>query len=81
MAPKLLVMIEWVDSLQQDGEWRLADEFEARKAAKCISVGYLVADGRKVKALAQSIANKGEQISGVVHIPVCSIKRIRKLKG
>lgn len=74
-----LVQIEWLDSLQQDGAWQYADEFKPRKPAKCVSVGYLIGDGRKVKVLAQSVANNGEQVSGVVHIPVCCIKRMRKI--
>lgn len=81
---KKLVIIEWLDSIQSTGHWECLDEYKHFEAFKCISVGFLVYNGEKTKGIAQSIADpkdqKNTQISGITHIPTCSIIKITEIK-
>lgn len=80
--PKLL-MIEWLDSIQPTSHWEPLGEYKHFEVFKCISVGFLVFDGSETKGIAQNMADpddsKNTQISGVTHIPTCSIVKITDL--
>lgn len=77
-----LVLIEWEDSSQPTSAWQF--RHDVRPAVVLIhSVGWLIKDGRRVKALAPNVGGidrkTAAQVSGVISIPtrcVISIKEI-----
>lgn len=75
-----LVMIEWVDSAQPQSRWQFLEDLEAPDAINCVSVGWLVADGKTNKSVAPNMGNINSpdsmQVSGVITIPVRSIVKI-----
>ena len=77
MKPKQLplVLIEWQDSSQPTSAWEWVSKYTPQGAVPCVSVGYLVSDKKKVKALASNLGDGGMQMSGVIHIPTCCITR------
>jgi len=79
-----LVMIEWVDSARPTPDWVHLSEYVKKSSIKCISVGFLVHDGKKVKALAQNMGDvkskSNIQACGIIHIPACCISKISDLK-
>lgn len=78
-----LVYIEWDDSRQPNGQWKWISDFKEAKAAKCISVGFLIPSNKHVKVLAPNMADIGDeeaQAAGTIQIPAKCITRIIKLK-
>lgn len=80
-----LVLVEWEDSMQPSSSWRFLTDFDDHKIVKCLSVGWMIGDGKDVKALAPNIGNPHdntgvEQASGVIRIPARAITRLVKLK-
>lgn len=78
-----LVQIEWVDSIQPTSQWQYISEYEPAKPINCISVGFLVHSGKEIKAIAQNIGDitgENSQASGIIHIPVKSIIRMKEIK-
>lgn len=77
-------MIEWVDSRQPTAGWQRLREFDAPDVNACVSVGWLVHDGRTMKAIAANMADiessENMQASGVIEIPTRCITRIKSLK-
>lgn len=77
-----LVLIEWEDSAQPLAAWCYLNDLPT-EIVKCQSVGFLVHDDDKVKALAPNVGDLGgehEQASGLIRIPTRCVTRIRKLK-
>lgn len=79
-----LVMIEWEDSAQPISSWAYLASLDATKAVRCVSVGWLIHDGKDVKALAPNMGNLNDessvQVSGVIRIPTRCISRVVDLK-
>ncbi len=79
-----LVMIEWLDSTQPISQWQYLSDYKCTNAIKCVSVGFLVHDGDKVKGLAPNMgevdSEENIQASGIIHIPICSITKITALE-
>jgi len=80
-----LVLLEWVDSAQPIPNWTFLSDFDEFDIIKCTSVGWLINDGKNVKALAQNLGNTGntnssDQVSGVIRIPACCVTRRVNLK-
>lgn len=78
MKPKL-VLIEWEDSAQPVPGWAWLDELEDMKAVRCRSVGWLIQDDAKVKALAPNLGcvlDEDWQVSGVIRIPARCVTRL-----
>ncbi len=79
-----LVLIEWEDSTQPIAKWMYLSDFECANAIKCASVGWLIHDGKEVKALAPNMGDLGfedsAQASGIIRIPSRCICRITHLK-
>jgi len=79
-----LVLIEWDDSAQPKPNWVFLSHIETPEIVKCVSVGWLVFDGKNVKALAPNIGDYDDsdsvQGSGIICIPSRSITRLVKLK-
>ena len=79
-----LVLVEWVDSVQPQPSWGLLSEVGTPQAVRCVSVGWLVSDGKKNKSIAPNMAAIDEpeslQISGLITIPSKCIKKITRLK-
>lgn len=75
-----LVMIEWVDSAQPQSSWKFLEDVGTPESIHCVSVGWLVADGKTNKSVAPNMGNVNSpdsmQVSGVITIPVCSIVKI-----
>lgn len=83
MAEKQLVMIEWEDSRRPVPEWCWLPDYDKPSPVVCVSVGWLIKNGKKVKALAPNVGDmKAEpaQVSGVIQIPTRCIRQIVKLK-
>ena len=78
-----LVQIEWLDSRRADGAWQWLSDFKPQKPVDCVSVGWLIHDGKDYKCVAQNFGdlgyNKNIQVSGIIEIPTCSITKISKL--
>lgn len=71
-----LILVEWVDSLQPVTGWHMADDLPALEAAKCKTVGWLVAENDDAMMIAQNIANPDssqEQAGGLMRIPKCCV--------
>lgn len=79
-----LVMIEWLDSTQPVSQWQHLSDYNCADAIKCVSVGFLIHDGDKVKGLAPNMGDVDKenniQASGIIHIPACSITKIIALE-
>jgi hypothetical protein len=75
-----LVHIEWEDSTQPLPGWRWLADCDEFKAHRCQSVGWLVHDDDRVKAVAANISGDSEkgdiQISGLMRIPARCVLRI-----
>ncbi len=78
-----LVLIEWIDSVQPVSNWVYLSDYKPHQPIKCVSVGYLIHDGKDVKALAPNMGETGSEINiqaaGIIHIPSCSILKISDL--
>lgn len=78
-----MVLIEWEDSAQAAPQWQWLPDAVPPSILKCRSIGFLIRDNKKEKALAISIAGAqdgdADQASGIISIPtrcVTSIERI-----
>ena len=86
-CPKFpLVWIEWEDSARADGAWRFIEDWTdaANEIVCCVTVGFLINDGDKVKAVAQNIGDadtSAVQASGVIRIPLRSVTRMKVLSS
>jgi hypothetical protein len=79
-----LVLIEWEDSAQPVSEWRYLDDLGSLSVVRCLSVGFLVHDGKRVKVLAPNVGEIGTehaQASGVFRIPSRCVLRVITLKA
>ncbi len=77
-SPKL-VMIEWEDSAQPVAAWTHLHDLDV-SIVRITSVGWLVRDTKKLKALAPNISRDGTpQVSGVITIPTRCVIRIKTL--
>ena len=78
-----LVMIEWEDSAQPIPAWRLLADFEPQGTLRCVSVGWLIQDDKKVKAVAPNMGGvnvEGSlQVSGVIQIPTSCVLKVTHL--
>ena len=79
-----LVLVEWEDSAQPAPAWRHLDANEKHEIVRCVSVGWLIADG-PVKALAPNMGDihseTNVQASGVIRIPArCVTRLVRRLQ-
>ena len=78
-----LVLIEWEDSAQPVAAWQYLDDIERQEIVQCQSVGFLIHDGKDVKALAPNVGELGTehaQVSGVIRIPARCVTRVRRLR-
>jgi hypothetical protein len=76
-----LVQIEWVDSRQPTAAWRRVSDLDYLSECRCTSVGFLLRDDDRVKVLAVSIADEGDemQATGVYVIPTAAVLSFRRL--
>lgn len=80
---KEIVLVEWEDSTQPRSAWQFISEFVPSKPIRCLSVGFVLSNKKKVLALASNMGNIGtgsEQANGIIHIPHSAIRSIRKIK-
>lgn len=74
------MLIEWEDSTQPVPRWVYLANLENAPAVKCASVGWLIHDGKDVKALAPNMGDLGDsdsaQASGIIRIPARCIIRV-----
>ena len=79
-----LVIVEWEDSARPVAEWRHLSDITEPEIVKCRSVGFLIHDGKHVKALAPNIGDYGTenaQACGVIRIPTRCITKLTRLRG
>lgn len=78
-----MVLIEWEDSSQAAPQWQWLSNAEAPPILTCKSLGFLIRDNKKEKALAISVASApggdAEQASGIISIPTRSVVSIEKI--
>lgn len=77
-----LVLIRWEDSVQASSEWQHLEDVVEQDIVQCQSVGFLIQDGKRVKALAQNLGDEGTefaQVSGIMRIPTRCVTKIVKL--
>lgn len=78
------VLIEWVDSVGIDDDWRCESdgfEFEHTKLAPCRSVGYIVKKTSEEISIASHVAlQEDRQYCGIMTIPTCAVKTVIKLE-
>ena len=83
MTKPRLVLIEWEDSSQPISQWQHRNDIRV-SAVRIASVGWLIKDGKNVKALAPNVGGLGgkgsPQCSGVIAIPTRCIIQIKKLE-
>lgn len=79
-----LVLIEWEDSVQPLPAWKHLADWKPTDPVRVASVGWLIKDGKKVKALAPNMGGIDEktdvQVSGVIHIPTRCVLSVKKLE-
>lgn len=79
-----LVMIEWEDSVQPQPRWEHLSDWKAGSVVRIASVGWLIKNGKKVKALAPNMGGIDEkttvQVSGVIHIPTRCVLSMKMLE-
>jgi hypothetical protein len=82
-----LVIITWEDSAQPTSAWQFRDDVKF-SVIQIASVGWLIKDGKKIKALAPNVGGLdgkcAGQVSGVIQIPtrcVISIERLREVEN
>lgn len=77
--PLRLMLIEWVDSVRPEAEWRHLDDLPKLDIMRCQSVGWLVGDESGVIMLAPNLADyrtgENAQASGCIRIPTKSVIR------
>ena len=77
-----LVKIEWEDSRRPESHWSFLSDFTVVEAVKCVSVGWMIHDGKNIKVLAPNMGDVDDeeaQVSGVIHIPSRCILKITSL--
>ena len=74
--------VEWEDSQRPLPSWQWLDEYQLPDAVRCVSVGFLVADGDGALALAAHLGDVGQQRTqgcGIIRIPRSAVLRIADL--
>lgn len=76
-----LVLIEWQDSERPTSAWSFLSDFEPTEPLTISSVGWLIHDGKNLKALAPNMGGGLEtfQVCGIIRIPTKCIVSIKKL--
>src|SRR4051812_40876859 len=78
-----LMLIEWEDSRQPASGWSYLSNLGEPSIVRCVSVGWLVHNGTKVKMLAPNLGDLDDdnvQASGVIRIPARSVIRMTALE-
>ncbi len=79
-----LVLIEWEDSARPAPAWLHLSDYESRSVVECASVGWLIQDDEKVKALAPNMGaiDDAEQVQacGIILIPARAVTRMVRLR-
>jgi hypothetical protein len=82
--PCPLVLIEWEDSAQPTCAWEHLADWRVGGVVRIASVGWLIKDGKRIKALAPNMGGidgrASVQVSGVIRIPTRCVVSIVKLK-
>jgi len=78
-----LVLIEWEDSAQPTPQWEHLSDWQAGGVVRIASVGWLIKDGKKMKALAPNMGGidgkASVQVSGVIRIPTSCVISVKEL--
>jgi hypothetical protein len=78
-----LVLIEWEDSAQPTSAWEHLTSWEPGGVIRIASVGWLIRDGKRMKALAPNMGGfDGKalvQVSGVIRIPTRCVVSVARL--
>jgi len=74
--------VEWEDSQLPLPSWQWIDEYQLPNAARCISVGFLIAEQTGAIALAANLGDVDQQRAqgcGIIRIPRSAVLRIADL--
>lgn len=74
-----IVLVEWEDSSQALPQWQWMSGIQLPGICRCLTVGFLIKDNKKEKAIALSIADGAKQASGIMSIPTSCIIRIKRI--
>jgi hypothetical protein len=83
-CPFPLVLIEWHDAARPDAEWHYLNSTSAMEAVRCLSVGFLIHDGKEAKALAPNLGEIGTpdmQACGIIRIPTRCVLSMSHLRA
>ena len=79
-----LVLVEWIDSAQPRSRWEYLSDIGKPEPIRCVSVGWLIFDGKKSKSIAPNMGSIDDHeslhVSGVITIPTCAVTRIKRLR-
>jgi len=79
-----LVLIEWEDSAQPTSAWQFRDDVKPA-IVRIQSVGWLIKDGKQIKALAPNVGGIDRkvavQVSGVISIPTRCVVSVTPLQA
>jgi hypothetical protein len=77
-----LVKITWIDSCEPYSGWQRISDLKPPASLECVSVGYLVDDGKRAKTVAPHVthpADENAQGCGIMVIPTASILTVERL--
>ena len=80
MKKNTLVKVNWVDTITQRG-WQDRNSIEDELASRCTSVGYVVADNKKVITIAGTVGSNDSHTLDAITIPKGCITKIRRIKN
>mgnify|MGYP006915363189 CR=1 FL=1 len=79
-----LVLIEWEDSRQPASGWAHLSSIDEPSVVRCVSVGWLIHNGSRVKMLAPNLGDLDDednvQASGIIRIPARSVIKLTALE-
>lgn len=78
-----LVIVEWEDSAQPTPGWEYRRGWKVGPVIKIATAGWLVHDGKKIKAVAQNVGGLDRKVApqmcGIIHIPTRCIISINEM--
>jgi hypothetical protein len=77
-----LVKVTWIESAEPYSGWERITTLEAPASLECVSVGFLVSDGKQSKTVAPHVTSPMDERTqgcGIIVIPTQAVVSIEKL--
>ncbi len=75
------VLVRWVDSRQPTPQWEYVEQIADQSVVVCETIGFVINKDNQKIVIAQNIGDNGNQVSGVMVIPVRSIEKIKVISS